>query len=69
MDPAAEAEFSAIFDEINGKDYIFRCVMKEEIWQDEARMKTSILGLDEINYVDESNFILKQLHDKFGVVC
>ena len=43
--------------------------MKEEIWQDEARMKTSILGLDEINYVDESNFILKQLHDKFGVVC
>ena len=66
-DAQAEGEFTALFDDMVGKDWVFRCMMKEETYQDEARLKTSLIGVDAIDYTAESKHILSNLKSQFGV--
>jgi hypothetical protein len=37
------------------------CNIREDTYQDEVRLKTSIVALDKINYAEESKLILKSL--------
>jgi hypothetical protein len=47
-----------VFDNAVGTDFVFRCVLKEDTYQDETRLKTSLLAADKMNYADESRHIL-----------
>jgi replication factor A1 len=57
-DPAKQAEFAAVFDNVVGTDFVFRCVLKEDTYQDETRLKTSLLAADKMDYAAESRHIL-----------
>jgi hypothetical protein len=47
-----------VFDNAVGTDFVFRCVLKEDTYQDETRLKTSLLSADKMDYADESRHIL-----------
>ncbi len=42
---------------------------REDTWQDEVRLKTSIIGIDPINYADESKLILKNMAERHGITA
>jgi len=47
------------------------CVLqrREDTWQDEVRLKTSIIGLDQIDYAAESKLMLKNLAEQHGITA
>jgi hypothetical protein len=50
--------FAAVFDNAVGTDFVFRCVLKEDTYHDETRLKTSMLFADKMDYADESQHLL-----------
>jgi len=68
-DPDALHKYNAIFEEVNGRDFVFRLAVKEDTWQDEVRLKTSIIGLDQIDYAAESKLMLKNLAEQHGITA
>ena len=57
-DVAQRAELAAVFDDALGAQYVFRCVLKEETYQEKTQLKTSVLAVEQMDYVAESKNIL-----------
>ncbi len=47
-----------MFDDAVGTAFVFRCVLKEDTYQDETWLKTSLLSTDKVVYADECRHIL-----------
>lgn len=56
-----EEKYNGTFEANNFKEFIFTCKVKQEFVNDEARVKTSIVRMHPVNYVEESRKLLEQL--------
>jgi replication factor A1 len=53
--------YDGIFARAQYSEWIFKCRVKSEMVNDEPRLKTSVVRMDPVDYVAESNHILAQL--------
>ena len=56
-----EEKYNGTFETNNFREFIFTCKVKQEFVNDEARVKTSIVRMHPVNYVEESRKLLEQL--------
>jgi replication factor A1 len=54
-------KFEEIFQEALFTDWIFKCKVKNEMVNDEQRVKTTIYGMQKVDYVEESKNLLKAI--------
>ena len=56
------AEFEAAFNAGNFKTYLVKARSKQETYQDEARVKSQVLSVSTIDYVDECRQLIEAIH-------
>ncbi|KAF9164155.1 Replication factor A protein 1 [Actinomortierella ambigua] len=59
-------EIKPTFDRATFKTYVFKCRAKQEIFSEEAKLRITILNATPVDYVSESNELIKQLQ-AFGI--
>ncbi|KAF9216407.1 Replication factor A protein 1 [Podila verticillata] len=59
-------EVKPTFDQANFKSYIFRCRAKQEVFNDEAKIRYAIIDITPVNWVEESKLLLSKLKE-FGI--
>jgi len=56
-----EAELEAIFDGVLHIEALFKIKVNEELYQDEMKVRSAVLGAYEINFVTESSKIVQKI--------
>lgn len=64
-----EASFKAVFSSAIGKQFNARCRAKQDTYNDEARTRCDIVGIESVNYVEDSKRMLGNIHNLMQTVC
>jgi len=62
-----DPEYEAVFQEASLRTYLFTVRAKEETYQEETRVKFSIVNLDPLDYAAESKSLLNGINKLLAV--
>ena len=61
-----EARYNALFTEATFKTYNFRIRVKEDRYNDETRLKHTVVALDEVDYSAHCKKLIKEIEEMGG---